>query len=353
MLGKEKEMADNKKLDNENIKDTNAGINEDTLENKIGNAADEYVHAPEKEGENEPKDPNLTIDIKNEAVTEMMNRYATEKSVENLNRLISVVHTSRMLVPANLNDKGQPVPCFIKNAEGGYYMPIYTNKEQIPNEPKSPVIMNMPYINVNEMALRPEVKAEGIVINPFTNNLIFKKQLLEKIAQVEEERKKAPKTKSIKLSEQQYVIFERLQFEHRFLPAKLYEMGEEFINTLLEKKSAYIDELFEESYQQTRMYPYLEEEFQVMPLSISEDITLVRVDMPTRDLGPGCCHRIYLSWNKSKEEAKYFFIEQVKGEECILGEVANINEKPIDHGPAPAEGAELPTIVDYINGNIK
>ena len=63
-------------VDNENIKDTNAGINEDTLENKVGNAADEYVHAPEKEGENEPKDPNLTIDIKNEAVTEMMNRYA-------------------------------------------------------------------------------------------------------------------------------------------------------------------------------------------------------------------------------------------------------------------------------------
>lgn len=350
-------MSEDKKL--EELKNTEAtdvaseGADINANNETPINGLDGYVHANELESGDQPKDPNFTIDIKNELVEKMLNRYSEEKNVETLNMLISAVHTSRMLVPANLNDKGQPVPCFIKNGDGDFYMPIYTNKEQIPQEPKSPVIMNMPYLNVNEMALRPEVNASGIVINPFTNNLILKRPLLEKIASVEQERKEnpAPKPKAIKMSEQQYVIFERQQFEHRFLPGKLFKGGAEFIDELLDKREVYIDELFEESYQQKRMYPYLDEEFQVMPLNISEDITLVRLDMPARDLEVGCCVRVYLSWNKKAEEGKYYFLEKSPAKECVLGEMTS-DGKPVSHGIAPEEGAELQRIVDLVKGEM-
>ena len=40
------------------------------------------------------------------------------------------------------------------------------------------------------------------------------------------------------MTEQQYVIFERIQFEHVFFPTKMYEGGQEFIDRLSDEKRA-------------------------------------------------------------------------------------------------------------------
>ena len=217
-----------------------------------------------------PADPNMTLNIKNDEIEELIVTYSKENSADNLNKLLNKVHVSRVLVPANLNSQGQPVPFVIKNQSGESFMPIYTSKEQIPAEPKVPGILNMPYLGVNDMALKEEVGANGIVINPFTHNLVFKKPLLEKIASVEKARKEGPKTKTIKLSEQQYTLLERKQFEQVFLPRHFFEEPGEFISKLSEEKEELIDRLYEESYQQKRLYPYLPEDFSVMLMSISE-----------------------------------------------------------------------------------
>ena len=116
-----------------------------------------------------PADPNMTLNIKNDEIEELIVTYSKENSADNLNKLLNKVHVSRVLVPANLNSQGQPVPFVIKNQSGESFMPVYTSKEQIPAEPKVPAILNMPYLGVNDMALKEEVGANGIVINPFLN----------------------------------------------------------------------------------------------------------------------------------------------------------------------------------------
>lgn len=292
-------------------------------------------------------DPNLTLDVKNTEIETLLEEYAKDNNADTLNKLVALVHKARVLVPANVNEQKQPMPVVIVNNEGKKFFPIYTSKEQIPAEPKSQGIINMPYIGMNSMVLRDEVDVEGIVINPFSNNLIFKKTLIQKIDEVEKNQKNGVMTKKIKMTPEQYTEFERKQFEFMHLPNKVFADGQTFIDELTDKKEECIDELFEKSYRQTRMYPYLPEDFSVMVMGISETLTIIRVDFPTRDMSLGCCVRGYIAWDKEKKNARYFTIETAKDSELLLSEIDAKGYKT-EHGQSPSEGAELQLVIDLV-----
>ena len=120
--------------------------------------------------QNAPTDQSMTVDVKNEELEAQIKVYTKEKTRENLNQLIEIARKCRLLVPANLNEQNQPVPCLLNSQENGLFFPAYTSKEQIPQEPKSPAIINMPYLAINEVACRQAEHIGGIVINPFTDN---------------------------------------------------------------------------------------------------------------------------------------------------------------------------------------
>jgi hypothetical protein len=310
--------------------------------------------------EQKPTDPNLTLEVNNDRLENLLVRYSSEKNAESLNALISHLHSCRVLLPANLNEKKQPVPCFIKNNNGNVFMPIYTSKKQIPQAPKSPMILNMPYVAVNKMTVGPSIKVDGIAINPFSNNLILKKELLQRIDEVDQQRAEAmkngqaaagaqPQVRELKLTPQQYVVFERKQYEFRFLPKKLFEEGKTFIEELSSKKEEYIDALYEESYQQKRMYPYLTEDFSVLAIQISGTTQMIRVDMPARDLEDGACRRVFIAWNQETETGRYFTIEKA-GNGSVLAEVTS-DWRHKNLGEAPVEGAELQRILELVEQN--
>lgn len=293
-------------------------------------------------------DEDKTVNIRNYVLRERLDTYLEKKDASSFNNFMNCITASRVLIPANLNAKKEPVPNLIRNKEGESFIPVYTNKEQIPKEPKFQVLVNLPYISVNHMAAAPENSIVGVVINPFTNNLIFKPELINKVEEVEKAKKDGPKMRTMKLTQEQYVQFERRQFEANFLPGKLYTEGKSFVDELCGKKEQLIDQLYEESYKQERMYPYLEEDFSVMAMNITEELLIVRVDMPSRDMAPGLCLRVYLAWDSAAEQGSYFMIEagREKGK-TILEEVSE-DKRLINHGEAPVEGAELQTIIDLL-----
>ena len=51
-----------------------------------------------------PVDPNLTLDVKNEKLEELVKQYTDEKNADNLNALIEELRKCRLLVPANINE---------------------------------------------------------------------------------------------------------------------------------------------------------------------------------------------------------------------------------------------------------
>ena len=305
------------------------------------------INNNQKAAQNGPTDPNMTIDVKNEELEAQIKVYTKEKTGDNLNQLIEIARKCRLLVPANINEQKQPVPCLINSQENGLFFPAYTSKEQIPQEPRSEAVINMPYLAINELACRQAENIGGIVINPFTDNLVFKMPLVKRIDEVEKGRRN-PKVKTMQLTPEQYVLFERKQFEFGFLPKRFFESGKKVMEELGEKKEEYIDQLFEESYQQKRMYPYLPEDFSVMVLNISDDLTIARVDLPSREMGVPSCYRIYLAWDEKEEKGRYMTIEKTKDAGSnLLGEMGS-DWKHIDHGQAPVEGAELQTILDIL-----
>ncbi len=304
-----------------------------------------------------PVDPNLTLDVKNDKLEELVHQYTAEKNGENLNALIEEIRKCRLLVPANLNEEKRPIPCMLNSKEKGMYFPIYTSREQIPQSPRSEAIINMPYLAVNEMTAQQQENLGGVAINPFTDNLIFKMPLVLRIQEVEKKRSEIPnqampKKKTLQLTPEQYLQFERRQFEFGFLPKRFFEQGGEMIDALCEKKEEYIDQLFEEAYQEKRRYPYLPEDFSVMVMNIAEDLLIIRVDLPNRDMADPACLRIYLVWNAVAGSGRYLTIETVKdSKERRLGELAP-DWKKVDHGVAPVEGAELQYVIDLLQDKL-
>ena len=144
-----------------------------------------------------PTDPSMTLDVKNEDVEAQIDLYLKEKTGENLNALIELMRTRRVLVPANLNDEKKPVPCLINSPKNGMFLPIYTSKKEIPESPRSEAVINMPFLATNNMVFQQDEKVSGIVINPFTQNLIFKRALVEKIEEVEKKRKEGAQPKKL------------------------------------------------------------------------------------------------------------------------------------------------------------
>lgn len=51
------------------------------------------------------------------------------------------------------------------------------------------------------------------------------------------------------------------------------------------------------------MYPYMEEDFSVMSMQISDALNVTRVDFPTRDMAPNCAIRAYLVWDAAASGA--------------------------------------------------
>jgi hypothetical protein len=153
------------------------------------------------------------------------------------------------------------------------------------------------------------------------------------------------------MTQKEYVAFERKQFETRFLPKKFFEEGSAFVEALCEKKETYLDSLYEESYQQKRLYPYLPEEFSVMAMDISEELLIIRADMPNRDMESGSCIRIYLVWNPANRTGRYFTIE--KGTDgSLLGEI-NGQLGHTAWGGAPVEGAEISRLIELLDNEKK
>lgn len=305
-----------------------------------------------------PVDPNLTLDVKNEKLEELVKQYTDEKNADNLNALIEELRKCRLLVPANINEEKKPVPCMLNSKDKGMYFPVYTALKQIPQSPRSEAIINMPYLAVNEMTAQQQENLGGVAINPFTDNLIFKMPLVLRIQEVEKKRRELakqggePKKKTLQLTPEQYLQFERRQFEFGFLPKRFFEQGQTFMDELCEKKEEYIDQLFEEAYQEKRRYPYLPEDFSVMVMNIAEDLLIVRVDLPAQDMAAPSCLRIYLAWNEVAGSGRYLTIETVKdSKERKLGELT-LDWKKVDHGVAPVEGAELQYVIDLLQDKL-
>lgn len=292
-------------------------------------------------------DEKMTMEITNDRLEEAIKTYAVERTKENLSAVLNLLRPTKLLVPAMLQAPDQPVPCLLKNNEGQQFLVVYTSKEQIPEEPKSQAILSMPFPVCNNVVVKPELNLNGMVINPFSDNLVLKRELIEKLHEADQ---KAAQVKQVKMTPEQFSVFVKKQVEFGVLPKRLFTEGAEFVEKLCDEREALVNQIFAETYREAKLYPYTENDYSVMALDIAEDLTLVRIDLPEKGLVVPLCYRIYITFNPQTKKAGYYTIEMTKEKGVrLLGEILS-DGKHADHGEAPVEGAELQKIMDLARG---
>jgi len=348
-------------------------------------AQDEVLHVKEVQRIKALHEKEIQ-ELKNPEAVELIKKFAEEKNNENLTALINRLEVSRVLVPCKLakgKEEGSfvPVPYSLNAQDGEISQPVFTDKDQMEKAPNFQITIVLPFIEVVNIVLSNENNNTSIVVNPFGQAIVLKRELLEQIIKVINAKAEIVKmarsipnakqevvmdedgniTAKLKMTEEQYIHFERTRFEMGCLPAKLYTEGEEFINKVAEEREEYIDKLFEESYKDVRMYPYLTDEFKVMVMAVSDTLSIVTINMPKRDAGAAIAEVIYLSWDKETKEGRYFAI--VGGKKKGTREVVEIVKKakavkgpehlaPKFIGEAPAEGTEISWLMNMLeNGD--
>lgn len=296
--------------------------------------------------------------------------YKEDPAKENLNALVHQVQKTIFLVPANLpdsidkealkqevkdnpNEKVQlpegvsPIPCVLKSPEGKVFIPVYSSQGQIPKEPKFDFIMTLPFMACLKMALNAKAPCEGVALNPFSDNLLFNRQILEAISKDYET--KAAGAKQMKVSPQQYHIMMRQKAEFHDLPLRVFQEGAPFIHQLSDEKEPLVNEIYQKAFQNPGLYPFRESDFEVMPLNINEELLLIRLDLPELKAPAQLCYRIYITLNpKNEKQIHYFTIERGKEKgERNLGAIGP-DGKHYTFEEAPVEGAEIQRIMDLL-----
>lgn len=288
-------------------------------------------------------DNKVTMEITNDKLEEAIKVYLSERTKENLGMVLNLLRPTKLLVPAMLKAPNQPVPCFLKSGTGETFLAVYTGKEQIPAEPKSQAILSVPFPACNDMIVREEANLMGMVINPFTDNLVLKKELVEKLHEAD---KKAMQTQQVRMTPEQFNVFVKKQVEFAILPKRLYAEKESFVNQLCEEKEAFINRIFAETYKEAKLYPYSEADYSVMALDIAPDLTLVRVDFPDSGIVPPLCYRVYFTYDPIAKKAGYYTIEKMaEPGKRLLGGFAE-DGSHVNYGEAPVEGAEIDRIMN-------
>lgn len=287
-------------------------------------------------------DNKVTMEITNDKLEEAIKEYLAERTKENLNVVLNLLRPTKLLVPAMLKAPNQPVPCFLKNGNGEQFLAVFTSKEQIPAEPKSQAILSMPFPACNDIVVKPELNLTGMVINPFSENLVLKKELVEKLHEADQ---KAAQTRQIKMTPEQFGVFVKKQVEFGVLPKRLFAERDGFVNQLCEEKEAFINQIFADTYKEAKLYPYSEADYAVMALEIAPDLTLVRVDFPESGIVPPLCYRVYITYDPITKKAGYYTIEKMaEPDKRLLGGFME-DGSHVNYGEAPVEGAEIDRIM--------
>ena len=162
----------------------------------------------------------MTMEITNDRLEQAIKEYATEHTKEKLTEVLNLLRPTKLLVPAMLQAPDKPAPCFLKSNSGEQYFVVYTSKAQMENSPKSQALLSMPFPACNSVAANEKLDLAGMVINPFTDNLVLKKELVQKLHEADEKLAKA-QPKQVKMTPQQFQAFVKNQTEYSIIPKRL------------------------------------------------------------------------------------------------------------------------------------
>lgn len=290
-------------------------------------------------------------DIDNTKLEEAMQEYLKEQDKERLIRLVYAIQETRLFVPAmEAQKKGGFQPYIIKNAQGDLYMPAFTSIKKFPQNQKYQGMLKIQYKQCVSMLLDHPTLVQGIALNPFSDNLMLKSQMLELSRKVAQDAKDAPKAYSVKTDDFRMVV--RYNVEFQKIPEKLFAEKLEFIKSLNEEV---LCGLYKEPYievGQEKQYPYTKDSFEIMELSIRDDLSIIQVIAPSAYLYQTNCRELYIVWNPLTGQVGYYVVEKALDTENVKFHLAVVREDGSKEKleEAPSEGNVMNRIMELFGG---
>ncbi len=247
--------------------------------------------------------------------------------------------------PVQLPKEAKILPCLLRKESGEQILPIFTSSSQIPQDKKSPALLAVPFQACLSMVMANMGQVEMMALNPFTHNMILTKDILE-VARKRMEAVKQQKT--IKVSEKQFHNLVHNRTALYLLPRYLFEHKEEGLKKLQREEGMFLLQFYKESYPENGKISVnvLPEEFSVMPLNITEDMQITRVDMPDGTMKKGMCYRVYVVWLHKSQEIIYYVLEKTE-EGNYIGQITSSGEH-IMVEPVPDNGAEIEAVMNLV-----
>lgn len=285
---------------------------------------------------------NGRMKIDNSKLEAASEEFIKDKTKENFVKLMEQLEKAVVFIPALKPEDAKITPCLLKRNTGEQVLPIFSMDKHIMKEGMSPAILALPFLNCVSMVMANSDKVEAVVLNPFTQNIIIPKQILE-VAQ----KRGTMQTKTVKLTEAQFhqLAHKRIAFE--LLPVFLYEKQREGLEQLQKETGKFLMSLYTSIYPKEVKVPYSEEDFSQMTLNVTDNLQITRIDMPEKNVAKGLCIRIYAVWKRDTEELEYYTIESAESGNEIGRVYADRNHEVI--GQAPDNGAEIEMIMSLAN----
>lgn len=292
-------------------------------------------------------------DIDNARLEEAMQVYMKDQDKEHLVQLAYAIQNTKLFVPAMAVQKqkqGGFQPYIVKNGDGDMYMPAFTSMKKFPNNQKYQAMLKIQYKQCVSMLLDNPTLVQGIVLNPYSDNLTLKSQMLELSRKVEQSEKAAPKAYSVKTDDFRMIVRHNVEF-HK-IPEKLFAQKLEFIRTLNEEM---LCELYKEPYTevgQEAQCPYTKDSFEMMELSIRDDLSIMQIIAPSKYLYQTNCRELYIVWNPLTEQIGYYVIEKGMDTEEIKFHLDAFKEDGTWEKleAAPADGNVMNRVMELFGG---
>lgn len=183
-----------KKAENNTKKETN--VAEDTLKEDISKAYDEIMAKGTAEEKNEQPQPQAesTSNFESELLKSNIKTFKEEKTQEALFNVIKLLPNRQFFVPSvsNMKEPFEKVdgeiklkqgavlnPALLTGSDKKIFLPIFTDEQAMVQKSPSGVILKFAFEQCVGIVNNEKNPVEAIVINPFTENMVFGKDLLD------------------------------------------------------------------------------------------------------------------------------------------------------------------------------
>ena len=331
-----------------NPQDTNIVLNMNFV-TKMLTAQEEQERTGQPVALDFSKAPNETDNTK---IEEKMSMFAAEADTKArqqiLNDILNLLRTSTVALPLGVNVQGKNAPLVMtNNATGDKFVPVYTDPKFAAKRHEGCKVAIFPFDQANGIALgmskAGEIGGMSIISEKVTVNL--KTKLLENVKEVNDKLRNnsgtgAAQSGSAKIEPAKA---EQIKFTMITMPGLLEKRGKKFIESLIERKAAYVDELYENAYFDIRQYPYVEEEFTVTAITADATHDVICIEYPAKDGSAGSAVRAYIVWDNENDQGRYFGLCKNADDALMIVEVSE--GKQTVHGISAIESNEVSRIM--------